>query len=174
MNNPPYPGFAKFVEPDISERMDCVKVWTDGSGSRKENAGGWAFIAEFMGTVLEHYGHLDGATSNEAELTAIVQALQFLRVSTHPLIIHTDSEYARNCFTKWGPLWMSRGEWTNSLGLPVANQPVIERGLILIKHHERRRPVFIRHVKGHSGIPQNERADLLAGIARKSKINSLP
>ena len=63
--------FAAFSGPDITETQECVKVWTDGSGSTKENEAAWAFVAEFKGKLYRAYGYLPQATVNEAAGAAV-------------------------------------------------------------------------------------------------------
>lgn len=171
------PESLTFFRKDITETEACILVWTDGSGrppKRDEDGNvlekfpaGWAFVGNFKGAKIERSGQLQESTVNEAELTAIIRALEFVKLTTDPLIIYTDSSYAKHSLLKWGPEKRRTGEWVNALGMPTANREVIERGLDLLQHHRSYRTVLIRKVKGHSGIEGNERADFLCGLARK-------
>jgi ribonuclease HI len=74
--------------------------------------------------------------------------------------LFTDSNYVRQGITAWLPAWKSRG-WRTADNKPVRNQDLWERLHRAIARHE----VEWRWVRGHSGDPDNERADQLARAA---------
>lgn len=96
---------------------------------------------------------MDKATNQQAELSAVIQALY--RFGTN-IVIHTDSKYTIGCFTEWLNNWQRNG-WKNAKGKPVENQPLIRLGVQLGAPKAR-----YEHVKGHSGDQYNEMADLYA------------
>ena len=73
-------------------------------------------------------------TSQRAEITAIIQALEialqeYRRLDGNPnlrLTIHTDSKYAHGCMTDWIYKWTRNG-WVNAAGNGVANRDLIEK-----------------------------------------------
>ncbi|KAL4788888.1 ribonuclease H-like domain-containing protein [Aspergillus venezuelensis] len=55
------------------------------------------------------------------------------QLSSNPWLkvtIYSDSAFAVNCMTKWVFKWIENG-WTNSKGLEVANQDLIEKAVDL-------------------------------------------
>ena len=143
-------------EPDVK----LVEVWTDGGCKPNPGPGGWAAILRFGGTERELSGHEPATTNNRMELTAACAALEAL---TRPcrVVVHTDSEYVKNCITRWHTGWVRRN-WRNAAGDPVANMDLWRRLLDAAAKHE----VEWKWVRGHAGDAMNERADVLATRAR--------
>ena len=79
------------------------------------------------------------------------------------LKIHSDSALIINAMTKgWIELWQAKG-WKKADKKPVENQDLwLELLEVIGAHH-----VEWIKVKGHSGIPDNERVDQLAVQAAK-------
>jgi ribonuclease HI len=103
------------------------------------------------------YGGESGpTTNNRMELMAPIQALESL---TRPVVVrmHTDSTYVRDGITRWLPRWQRNG-WLTSGRQPVKNADLWRRLDSAVRRHE----VHWHWVKGHSGHPENERADRLA------------
>ncbi len=153
-----------------------VEVWTDGSGMRdareKRLPGGFAFIALYGEKRLEGFGCLTVATSNQAELAAILAALLRIRAAGYDLVIYSDSRYSINAITVWAEKWERNG-WTTFTGKSVANKGVLQAILGAIQEHKAKGAgVVFKHVSGHAGVPENERADYLAGTARKEGVCS--
>ena len=136
-----------------------VEIYTDGACRGNPGPGGWAATLELG----EHLRELSGAeaatTNNRMELTAVIRALEALKRSS-PLIIHTDSEYVRRGITEWIGGWKARG-WKTADKKPVKNRDLWERLDELSQQHD----IEWRWVKGHSGVPGNERVDQLANAA---------
>jgi ribonuclease HI len=90
------------------------------------------------------------------ELMAPIQALESL---TRPAQVHiyTDSTYVRDGVTKWLSRWKTNG-WQTATKQPVKNLDLWQRLDTATRRHE----VQWHWVKGHSGHPENERADKLA------------
>lgn len=135
-------------------------AYTDGSGTTADRACG-AGVVVYLGSevILEASRHLGLGTNNHAELSAIRVALA---ITDTPdlrgleLVIRSDSEYAIDCLTRTeGPH-------------PAAKNA---RLISLVRAAMRGRRVRVEWVKGHSGVAGNERADELAGLARRRGIN---
>jgi ribonuclease HI len=118
-----------------------MQVWTDGCCNK--NGSGWAVIVPSLKIIFR--GDLPGATNQQAELSAIIQAVYKFGTQLH---IITDSKYAIGCFSEWYPNWLNNG-WKK-----VVNRPLIEVGLQLGVHN-----CTFQHVKGHSGDYYNDMAD---------------
>ncbi|HEY6924000.1 MAG TPA: ribonuclease HI [Steroidobacteraceae bacterium] len=139
--------------------MSLVEIYTDGACRGNPGPGGWGALL----TAGEHVKELSGAdpltTNNRMELTAVIRALEALKRPSQ-LRIFTDSEYVRRGITEWVRNWKARG-WKTADRKPVKNQDLWERLDTLAAGHQ----IEWRWIKGHSGIPGNERVDRLANEA---------
>lgn len=136
-----------------------MEIYTDGACRGNPGPGGWGALLSYG----EHQKELSGAealtTNNRMELTAVIRALEALKRPSE-LRIFTDSEYVRRGITEWVKSWKARG-WKTADRKPVKNQDLWERLDELVIPHK----IEWRWVKGHSGIPGNERVDRLANEA---------
>ena len=139
--------------------MSIVEIYTDGACRGNPGPGGWGALL----TSGEHQKELSGAepltTNNRMELTAVIRALEALKRPTEARVF-TDSEYVRRGITEWVKSWKARG-WKTADRKPVKNQDLWERLDALAAGHK----IEWRWVKGHSGVPGNERVDQLANQA---------
>ncbi|MCP4045908.1 MAG: ribonuclease HI, partial [Gammaproteobacteria bacterium] len=71
--------------------------------------------------------------------------------------VYTDSTYVMKGMTVWITDWKKRG-WRTAAKKPVKNVDLWQRLDEALERHE----VNWFWVKGHSGVPENERADELA------------
>ena len=139
--------------------MSRIEIYTDGACRGNPGPGGWAATLESG----EHFRELSGAeadtTNNRMELTAVIRALEALKRPSQ-VIVHTDSEYVRRGITEWMRAWKAR-DWRTADRKPVKNRDLWE----LLDAAAARHEVDWRWVKGHSGVPGNERVDALANAA---------
>ena len=139
--------------------MKRVEIYTDGACRGNPGPGGWGATLESG----EHFRELSGAeadtTNNRMELTAVIRALEALKRRA-AVKVHTDSEYVRRGITEWLPNWKAR-DWKTADRKPVKNRDLWERLDELAVGHD----IDWRWVKGHSGVPGNERVDALATAA---------
>ena len=139
--------------------MNRVEIYTDGACRGNPGPGGWGATLESG----EHFRELSGAeadtTNNRMELTAVIRALEALKRRA-VVTVHTDSEYVRRGITEWLPNWKAR-DWKTADRKPVKNRDLWERLDELAVGHD----IDWRWVKGHSGVPGNERVDALATAA---------
>lgn len=154
------------------EDTDTVVVYTDGSCyPNPDGPGGWAFYCTFKGKQAVRYGCSPKSTNNIMEVSAILHALRYVPAGPkfdYPLLVFTDSRYAKDALTKWVLSWQKHS-WTTSSGSPVKNRELIEETVRLLNLHKKHRPVELRWVKGHAGTPENELCDQRAGYARKQQ-----
>ena len=143
-----------------------IEVHTDGSCYPNPNGhGGWAFVARCGAHLQQRRGYVADTTNNAMELTAILYALRFVGMSSRPLRIVTDSNYARSALMQWLPNWRANG-WRTGSGSPVANRETLEQCDALIRAHRSYREFDLVWTRGHVGTRDNEIADSLAGQAR--------
>ncbi len=91
------------------------------------------------------------------ELLAVIVALESIKRPELPVVIHSDSQYVINSIEK-GWLW----GWVKKGFKGKKNADLWQR---FIPAYKRVNDVKLKWVKGHAGIPENERADELATLA---------
>jgi ribonuclease HI len=123
-----------------------VTIYTDGACQGNPGPGAWASILSCKGHTRELKGFIPSSTNNQAELTAIHQALQALnRPCTVQL--YTDSQYAIGVLSKG---------FKRKTNLNLLRQ--IDE--LSIQHF-----ITYHFIQGHAGSSGNERADELANLA---------
>ena len=144
-----------------------IVIFTDGASKGNPGPGGWGCLIVYPnGKVREFGGGADHVTNNQMELTAVIQGLVHVEHPKSDVVVFTDSSYVINGITKWIFSW-KRNHWKTSSGTDVLNRD------LWIKLHELSANFSLtwRHVKGHAGIPGNERVDTIAdGFARQESI----
>ena len=140
-----------------------VEIYTDGACSGNPGPGGWGALLRYNDHERELMGGEPETTNNRMELTAAIMALESLKWPTRANI-HTDSTYVREGITKWIHNWKANG-WKTASKKPVKNVDLWQRLETAVAAHD----VNWHWVKGHAGHPDNERADMLAGLALRQK-----
>ena len=140
---------------------ETVDIYTDGACSGNPGPGGWGAILRWKGTDKELSGSEPETTNNRMELMAAIKALEALKRGVR-VRLHTDSTYVKDGTTKWIHGWKRNG-WKTAAKKPVKNQDLWQRLDEALARHD----VAWHWVKGHSGHPENERADELARLAIK-------
>ena len=133
-----------------------VEVYTDGACRGNPGPGGWGVLLRFGNTEKELYGAEAETTNNRMELMAAIQALENLTRECK-VSLTTDSEYVRKGITEWMANWKKRG-WKTASKQPVKNKDLWQRLDKAATQHQ----VEWHWVRGHTGHPENERADQLA------------
>ena len=136
--------------------MTRVEIYTDGACRGNPGPGGWGVLLRSGRAERELHGGESHTTNNRMELTAAIEGLATLKRPCR-VALYTDSEYLRKGITEWLSGWKRNG-WRTSARKPVKNQDLWERLDREVARHE----VKWHWVKGHSGHPENERADQLA------------
>jgi len=137
-----------------------VVIYSDGACLGNPGPGGY-------GTVLlagKHRKELSAGyrltTNNRMELLGAIAGLEALK---RPCAVElwSDSQYVVHALTKgWLASWQKKG-WRTASKQPVKNQDLWQRLLRALGGHE----VVWHWVRGHSGVPENERCDQLAMAA---------
>lgn len=142
-----------------------IIIFCDGACSGNPGPGGWGTIVltpEGVGArVRELGGGLKQTTNNRMELVAALRGLQLIQNVPGEVDIYTDSVYVIRGTTQWIWGWRQRG-WKTADGQEVANRELWEE---LSRAVSARRGLGALHwhfVRGHSGIPGNERVDEIA------------
>ena len=143
-----------------------VEIYTDGACSGNPGPGGWGVILRYKNTEKELSGFETMTTNNRMEIRAAIEGIKALTRSVK-IEVYTDSQYLRDGVTKWLFQW-KKNNWRLSNKSPVKNQDLWEELDTLIKNHD----VSWHWVRGHSGHPENERADALARQAIEEALKS--
>lgn len=148
-------------------------IFTDGACLGNPGPGGWGLIfADQAGQVVEKGGYQAQTTNNRMEMQAILESMKLLHNKKGKCILYSDSTYALKGLTEWLPAWRSQN-WTTSSGKPVANEDLWRQMAEEYDRLSRRSDLEIKwqYVKGHAGLPGNERADAIAsGFASQSSL----
>jgi len=148
-----------------------IELWTDGACKGNPGPGGWGAILLIPNRApLELSGYDPATTNNRMELTAVIEGLKPLPDRAGTVTVHTDSQLVVKGMTEWIAGWQ-RKQWRKSDGDPVLNA---ELWRALLAQSQRLEQVRWQWVRGHSGVPLNERADQLAvaAIERRGGIKS--
>lgn len=136
--------------------MSQVEIYTDGACRGNPGVGGWGALLIAGEREKELWGGEAHTTNNRMELKAAVEALNALKHDCR-VVLHTDSTYVRNGISSWLADWKRRG-WRTAAKKPVKNRDLWQA----LDQAAARHDVDWRWVKGHAGVPGNERADALA------------
>ena len=127
-----------------------ICVYTDGASSGNPGPSGIGVVLQYGEHEKEISEFIGNATNNIAELMAIDAGLSALKSRDIPVRLFTDSKYAYGLLTL---------NWK-----PKKNQQLVES---IKKKMRQFKDLQIIKVKGHSGHPENEKADYLATSAIK-------
>ena len=136
--------------------LPLVDIFTDGACRGNPGPGGWAALLRTGGKERELSGGESPTTNNRMELVAAIRALEALKKPCR-VRLYTDSQYVRDGITKWIHGWRRNG-WRTADRKPVKNAELWQELLDAAERHR----VEWHWVKGHSGHPENDRADALA------------
>lgn len=137
--------------------MQSIEIWTDGSGSAKDRVGGWGTVIVIDGIEVELSGSAIDTTSNRMEIMAVLRGLAAVATPSY-VTVYTDSQYVQTGIRKNG--WVDRGPEVKNYDLWVKMNKVVN-------HHL---DVDVKWVRGHTGVPLNERADTMAGKQRRRRL----
>ena len=155
-----------------SKEILATKIlqFADGAAKGNPGPGGWGVvIATPDGKVVERGGGAELTTNNQMEMLAVIEGLIFLRRTAGDLAVLSDSVYVLRGISSWIFGWMRRG-WTNVKGEPVANVELWQQMWELVRERKTMGAISWHYLRGHSGIPGNERVDAIAdGFARKER-----
>ena len=133
-----------------------IYIYTDGACKGNPGPGGWGALLKYNKFKKEINGFALETTNNIMELTAVIKALELLK-NPSSLEITTDSTYVKDGITKWIHNWKEKG-WRTSNKKPVKNKDLWVQLDTLTKEHS----IDWKWVRGHTGHPENEKADELA------------
>ena len=137
---------------------EIVEIYTDGACRGNPGPGGWGVLLICGEHQKTMHGGDPETTNNRMELKAAIEALNALKGPRH-VRLHTDSKYVMDGINQWMPNWKKRG-WKTSNKKPVKNQDLwCELDEAIARHK-----IDWLWVRGHTGVPGNEKADELANL----------
>ena len=136
--------------------MKTVIIYTDGACRGNPGPGGWGVLIEDGESSKQLHGGDVSTTNNKMELTAAIMALKEIKEPCK-IILYTDSKYVLQGIEEWIHNWKKRG-WRGANKKPVKNIELWKELDELRDEHN----IKWNWVKGHSGDPGNETADMLA------------
>ena len=138
--------------------MKKIRIYTDGACKGNPGIGGWGVLILLENEQIELSGGSKETTNNQMELTAVIKALNFFDKKID-LDLYTDSKYVMDGITDYIKKWKINGGQTANKK-PVKNISLWKELDELNNFHE----IKWNWVRGHSGNPENEKADALANL----------
>lgn len=138
--------------------MKKIRIYTDGACKGNPGIGGWGVLILLENEQIELSGGSKETTNNQMELTAVIKALNFFDKKID-LDLYTDSKYVMDGITDYIKKWKING-WRTANKKPVKNVSLWKALDELNNFHE----IKWNWVRGHSGNPENEKADALANL----------
>lgn len=134
-------------------------IFTDGGARGNPGRGGWGFVYVVDDQIItESFGGEDYTTNNRMELTAIIQALLWVKKNKPGTVdLFTDSKLCEQTYNVWMKGWKNKN-WHRKSG-PIANLDLVKQ---LDELKQELPEVSIHWLKAHVGIRWNEYADRLA------------
>lgn len=137
-----------------------IIIYTDGAALGNPGPGGYGAVLMYGPNRKELSEGFRLTTNNRMELLAVIRALQQLKQTEIPVIIHSDSQYVCKAVNEgWLFNWKKKG-WVK-----VKNPDLWK---VFLELYTMFKPKM-QWVKGHAGIPENERCDLLATSAASTQ-----
>ena len=137
-----------------------ITIYTDGAAKGNPGPGGYGVVlkATVKGKMLrkELSEGFKNTTNNRMELLAVIKGLEALKNQGSQVVIYSDSKYVVDAVEK-GWIW----NWQKKGFKNKANVDLWQRFIPLFERHK----VKFQWVKGHAGVPENERCDQLAVAA---------
>lgn len=142
---------------DKFDTSEGVALFTDGSAYTRDRSGGWAFVGlDAFGGYFEQSGAAADTTISQMELFAATNGLFYIveRYGACDVLVYSDSEYVVLGMNDKNRARIANVSWWEDLEVAVASHNHVE----------------FQHVRGHQNSKHNNRADKLAGIARRNGV----
>ena len=133
-----------------------INIYTDGACKGNPGPGGWGALIIENGVKNEIFGGEDNTTNNRMEIMAVIMALRAIDKKCE-ITVFTDSTYVQKGINEWIDKWKING-WRTSNRKDVKNKDL----WVQLDSLNSKIRVNWMWVKGHSGHPENDRADFLA------------
>ena len=150
------------VEPKDAP-LSHVVIYTDGAAEPNPGPGGYGVVLLAGKHRKELSGGFHRTTNNRMELMGVIVGLEAL---TKPcrVTLYSDSKYVVESIEKGSVEKWSKNNWYRTKSDKAKNADLWARFLLIYAKHQ----VRFKWVKGHAGVPENERCDELAVAAAQS------
>ena len=140
-----------------------VVIYTDGAAEPNPGPGGYGVVLLAGKHRKELSGGFHRTTNNRMELMGVIVGLEAL---TKPcrVTLYSDSKYVVDSVEKGSVEKWSKNNWYRTKSDKAKNADLWARFLRIYAKHQ----VRFKWVKGHAGVPENERCDELAVAAAQS------
>lgn len=136
-----------------------IIIYTDGACLGNPGPGGWAAVLIWGDRRKEISGGFKLTTNNRMEIFAAIQAINAVKTNMrYKIKLYTDSRLIVNAVTQnWLEKWEEKN-WMRNRKEKVINPDLWQQLLDAMKKHD----MEFFWVEGHSGVPENERCDVLS------------
>jgi ribonuclease HI len=139
-----------------------VTLYTDGGCTPNPGKGAWACVVVAGDNIFTSSGFIDWATSNSAEMLAVINGVKFLKTlgiykPGVELEIVSDSRYVVMGASTWMEKWKKTG-WVTTFRSKNENVKNKELWQEIDQINVECKPVW-KWIRGHSGIMYNEMCD---------------
>jgi ribonuclease HI len=141
--------------------LSTIKIFTDGAARGNPGPGGYGVILLFGNHRKELSKGYRLTTNNRMELLAVINALEALTKTEHPVHIYSDSQYVVKAISEG---WLNNWIRTDFKG-GKKNSDLWKKYYAV----SRKFKITMFWVKGHAENPFNNRCDELATTAADSK-----
>jgi ribonuclease HI len=139
--------------------LNTIDIYTDGGCHGISGIGGWAAMIYDGPRPVEISGYETDTTNQKMELRAAIEGLEYLEQPSQ-VRLYSDSAYLINGMNqRWHLKWEQNG-WKTANRKPVKNAKLWKELVELSRFHT----VTWMKVRGHAGIPANERCDALVRL----------
>lgn len=144
-----------------------INIYTDGACKGNPGPGGWGALIIENGEKNEIFGGEANTTNNRMEIMAVIMALRSIEKKCE-ITVFTDSTYVQKGINEWIDKWKING-WRTSNRKDVKNKD------LWVQLDSLNSEIIVNWiwVKGHSGHPENDRADFLANQGVRNDGKSL-
>ena len=144
-----------------------INIYTDGACKGNPGPGGWGALIIKNGEKNEIFGGEGNTTNNRMEIMAVIMALRSIDKKCE-ITVFTDSTYVQKGIKEWIIKWKING-WKTSNRKDVKNKDL----WVQLDSLNSEISINWMWVKGHSGHPENDRADFLANQGVRNDGKSL-
>ena len=144
-----------------------IRIYTDGSCLGNPGNGGWAFLVKDGDKLISMSGFQKETTNNQMELTAAINALNYIYDSLDEIVIITDSNYVKNGISEWIKSW-KKNNWKTANKSNVKNQHLWKK----LDELNSKLSVKWEWVKAHNIDKYNNYVDELARNSAENLVES--
>jgi len=148
---------------DAIQELSNVIIYTDGAAEPNPGPGGYGVVLLAGKHRKELSGGFRRTTNNRMELMGVIVGLEKLTKRCR-VTIFSDSKYVVDSVERGSVHRWKKNNWFRTKTDKAKNADLWERFLKAFEKHE----VKFKWVKGHAGVPENERCDELAVAAAQS------